>query len=465
MSVSLAFNVDDADMRVTPETSPARFGVLAFLAVLTFILYLDRVCIGQAAPLIQKEMNLDSEQMGLIMASFTLAYGIFMIPAGWMGDRFGSRTVLMVIVVWWSVFTALTGVVSGFIALVIVRFLFGAGEAGALPNAARMIARWFKPESRGFPQGLMNTAALLGGASAPFVAIKTIVWIDGRVAPWAAEYGLHLTGWRVSFYLFGFLGLLWALLFWIWYREVTPEISINESAPESIDPPVPVKPSALDWSRVLTSPTVWLMGLINTCASAVSYMYMSWYPSYLQNGRGVQPVESGEMTTVVLMGGALGSLVGGILSDRMIRITRERRWSRAMIGSFGMGISSAGLLIAPLFESAWNSSWVLCIGFFGGMLMIAAWWGVVADVSGRYVATLFGLMNGLGIFGAIASQIYVGRMVKTNLSLNLVGRDAWDPMFQNYAIVAGIGAIAWLFVNANRKVHSNAPTQPPATTS
>ncbi len=116
-----------------------RYGVLAFLASMAFILYLDRGCINQAAPIIKKELGISETQKGIIFGAFALAYLIFEIPAGWWGDRYGSRRIMTRIVVWWSLFTALTGAAWGFGTLLVIRFLFGAGEAGALPNSARVL--------------------------------------------------------------------------------------------------------------------------------------------------------------------------------------------------------------------------------------------------------------------------------------------------------------------------------------
>ena len=129
-----------------------RYVVLAFLAAMTFVLYLDRSCISQAAPAIQKELLISETQKAIIFNAFALAYALFEIPAGRWGDRFGSRRILTRIVLWWSFFTALTGAAGGFMSLVVIRFLFGAGEAGALPNSARILREWFPYSSRARPR-------------------------------------------------------------------------------------------------------------------------------------------------------------------------------------------------------------------------------------------------------------------------------------------------------------------------
>src|SRR6266849_2169154 len=210
-----------------------RYGVLAFLCSLSFVLYVDRICISQAAPSIESDLDISHSNMSIVFAAFTVAYGLFEVPTGRWGDRYGSRGVLTRIVVWWSAFTVLTGCVwkfgynvrlpwtdeqvplfDSFLLLLLIRFLFGAGEAGALPNAARVVARWFPVGGRGPAQGLINTSALIGGAVAPVIAAYVIEW----------------RGWRWAFFLFGLLGIVWALGFYRWFRDnPTEHPAVNEA--------------------------------------------------------------------------------------------------------------------------------------------------------------------------------------------------------------------------------------------
>src|SRR4051812_47415614 len=181
----------------------ARFVLVAWLCGLAGVLYLDRICMAQAVDDIQRDLGLTNTEVGVVAMAFTLAYGIFEIPTGRLGDRYGSRRVLTRIVVWWSAFTALTGACIGFHTLVLVRFLFGAGEAGALPNVARVISRWFPVGERGRVQGIILTAAQVGGMSAPVVA----------------AYLIQTAGWRAAFATFGAVGVVWAVGFWWWFRD------------------------------------------------------------------------------------------------------------------------------------------------------------------------------------------------------------------------------------------------------
>jgi ACS family glucarate transporter-like MFS transporter len=180
-----------------------RYQVLGMLCLLSFILYLDRICISQAAPAIEKDLGISHWAMGFVLGAFTLAYGLFEVPTGHWGDRYGSRGVLTRIVLWWSAFTMLTGAAHWFVMMLVVRFLFGAGEAGAFPNAARVVARWFPAGARGPAQGIVITSALVGGALSPVIT----------------EVLIQNLGWRWSFAVLGVPGVLWAVVFYVWYRD------------------------------------------------------------------------------------------------------------------------------------------------------------------------------------------------------------------------------------------------------
>src|SRR5438067_13625160 len=180
-----------------------RAKVLAFAFLLTAVTYLDRICISAAAPFIMDDLHLSVVQMSVVFSAFTLAYSLFEIPSGWLGDVRGPRRVLTRIVLWWSAFTMLTGAARGFAPLVAIRFLFGAGEAGAFPNIARSFSRWFPPGERGRANGVMFLGSRVGGMlSAPIALLIVARW-----------------GWRASFVAFGTLGLAWAAAWFAWYRD------------------------------------------------------------------------------------------------------------------------------------------------------------------------------------------------------------------------------------------------------
>jgi MFS transporter, ACS family, glucarate transporter len=181
--------------------------VLGLLSLLLVITYLDRVCISVAGPRMQEALHIGPVGWGWVTGIFTLAYGLFEIPSGALGDRIGPRRVLTRIVLWWSAFTSLTGVVTGYYPLLVTRFLFGMGEAGAYPNASVVVARWFPVHERGRAFGITLMAAQIGGAFAPLL-----------VVPIQVHYG-----WPASFYLFGILGVAWTGIWWTWFRDSPAE--------------------------------------------------------------------------------------------------------------------------------------------------------------------------------------------------------------------------------------------------
>src|ERR1700761_7032901 len=177
--------------------------VLGLLFLLLIITYVDRVCISVAGPRMQEALHLSPIAWGWVTAIFTLSYAVFEVPSGALGDRIGPRRVLTRIVLWWSVFTSATGLVTGYYPLLLIRFLFGMGEAGAFPNASIAIARWFPVQERGRACGIILMASQLGGAFAPLLVVPIQVYY----------------GWRASFFVFGILGLGWCLVWYRWFRD------------------------------------------------------------------------------------------------------------------------------------------------------------------------------------------------------------------------------------------------------
>ena len=191
-----------------------KYGVLLILSVLAVITFLDRTAISLAGQRITVELGLNENQFGWILSAFTLAYALFEIPTGVLGDRIGAKNTLARVVLWWSIFTFLTGLAGGFASLLLIRFCFGAGEAGAFPNTAIAIRRWFPTIERGRAQAVIWMSSRIGGAITPFLVI-----------PLQIQFG-----WRLSFYILGAVGLIWVIVWWFWYRDNdAPEETINKS--------------------------------------------------------------------------------------------------------------------------------------------------------------------------------------------------------------------------------------------
>ena len=414
-----------------PRPTKARFVLALWLCGLSGILYLDRICMAQAVIPIQRELGLTNTQIGYVMMAFTLAYGLFEVPTGRMGDRFGSRSVLTRIVIWWSVFTALTGACSGFFTLLLVRFLFGVGEAGAFPNAARVIARWYPAAERGRAQGAMLAAAQFGAV----------------VAPVAAAWLIETVGWRWSFGVFGLFGIVWAIGFWRWFRDDPAEHpAVNTAELSMIRADLPLRtlePGPIPWAAVFANRGVLVLSLIMVLGAFYTYFFYSWFPKYLSAARGLDNVEAGTLTSVVIAGSAFGMLFGGWLADAIPKWSADPITAKRYLG-VGCYLTAAGCLYFGIrrddpyaLAALWGAS------FCAMHITLPNWWSIAIPQCGRHVGALSGLMNGAGVIGAMSSQWFVGAFSDYRGEAGYTGREQWDPMFDVYAGVLVMGALAW----------------------
>ena len=228
------------------RASNTRYRVLFLLILLAFLTYVDRLCISVAAPAIAEEFQFSPVQMGYIFSAFTLAYALFEIPSGWFGDHFGTRKALTRIVLWWSSFTMLTAATRGFTSLFVVRLLFGAGEAGAIPNSASTVSRWFPGSQRGRAMAGICMGHAIGAAATPPIVFKLV----------------ELQGWRLPFIEFGALGFVWCVVWYIWFRN-TPEEhrSVNTAEIERIREGLPVHTGShkIPWRVFLKSKNIFFL--------------------------------------------------------------------------------------------------------------------------------------------------------------------------------------------------------------
>jgi ACS family glucarate transporter-like MFS transporter len=406
---------------------------------MSFVLYLDRVCMGQAVKPIKEEFEItENWRMSVILMAFTLAYGLFEVPTGRMGDRYGVRRVLTRIVIWWSLFTMLTGACWGFWSLVVVRFLFGAGEAGAYPNAARVITRWFPLRERGRVQGLMLTSGLVGGSLSPALA----------------AYIIEGFGWRTAFTAFGLVGVVWAIAFFFWFADdPARHPGVNELERDLIGTAGPsTEHRPIPWSLVLRNRSIWLLAAIICCSAFVSYVYFSWYPNYLQSARGVSQVRAGELSSLVLAGGAAGTLGGGFVVDFLARRRSMPRRIRQYFCCVAMIIAAAVLALAVLSDESLVSASLASVSLFAMLLFQSTWWSTAIEVSGPHTGALFGLMNGIGAIGAMSSQLFFGAFPDWREKQGYVGRDQWDPAFWVCVALLLVAAVMWLGVDSRKRI-------------
>lgn len=413
-----------------------RHVVLALLALLSVITYLDRICISVAGPRMQDEMALSPEQWGWVLSAFILAYGVFEIPTGALGDRLGHRRVLMRIVVWWSAFTSLTGAVRNFSTLLVIRFLFGAGEAGAYPNMAGAVGRWFPPAERAKAQGIIWGASRVGGALSPLMVVPLMAAV----------------GWRSTFFIFGALGILWAVIWFAWYRDwpsrqpgiTQDELAVIGSRPFRHDAASPIR---VPWSELFRSRQLWLIMAMYWCYVWGSMFYLTWFPTYLVRARGLTESEMGRYAALPFILGALGNIVGGWACDRLSR-RHGLSLGRRIVGASSLAISALFLVAVALTTGKAMGVVLLGIGFGVMDCMLPAAWAMSVDLGGRHAGAVSGAMNSAGQAGGFVCTLLFGYLVKAFGSYNV-------PIF----VIAGMVMLsAWLFwrIDPSKPIVANA---------
>jgi MFS transporter, ACS family, glucarate transporter len=342
--------------------------------------------------------------------------------------------VLSSIVLAWSTFTALTGAATGLITLLLVRFLFGAAEAGAFPNAAKVLARWFPPDERGRVQGVMLAFSQFGAV----------------LAPAATAYLIDKEGWRAAFVIYGLIGVAWAVGFWLWFRDdpaahsgvnaaelarIRAHMTQEQTAAEADPGPVP-------WGAVLTNRGVLVLSVIMVFGAFYTYFFYSWFQKYLNATRGVENVEAGNLTSLVMAGSAVGMLVGGWLADRISKLDEHVR-ARRYLGVVSYLLAAACLFLGVRQDDALSLAVLWGASFCAMHVTLPNWWSFAIPQGGRHTATIFGLMNGLGVLGAMASQGFVGVFADWQKERGFTGREQWDPIFDVYVCVLLANAVAW----------------------
>ena len=421
--------------------SRARQVVMWFAVSLAVITYVDRVCISQAAPAMQAELGLTKIQMGYAFTAFGWAYALFEIPGGWLGDRIGPRKVLMRVVSMWSVFTVATGWAWNLVSLVVCRIFFGAGEAGCFPNITKAFTHWFPVTERMKAQGMLWLSARWGGAFTPLV----VGWMLATGGEGKFGLGLH---YRWVFLLFGVLGMVWAVLFYRWFRDHPkdhPRVNAAELA--HIGETVHAGDHAMPWRKLLASRTVWMLWGQYFFMSYAWYFYITWFPTYLkEHFTGLGDLQRALMACVPLFFGGLGSLVCGLCSASLDRRLGSVALTRRVLGVGGMGLAGVMLLVSMKLTAPIAS--VLAIGmaaFFSDLSLPGAW-GACMDVGGRHTGALSGSMNMLGqIGGAIAPMAVPLLLAATN--------NNWTVNMALFALSYFLGALCWAFVNSDERLH------------
>lgn len=402
------------------EATRVRYVVLGWFCSLSMLTYIDRVCIKQVSGELESALSLTSKEMGLVFAAFGLAYALFEVPSGWLGDLMGPRKVLCRIVLWWSLFTALTGfvypftwdtglrlwvplykielvVLNGLTLLLLIRFLFGMGEAGAYPNTARALRNWFPYQQRGLAQGLLWSFGRWGGA----------------IAPLLIGVGSWLFGWRGSFLAFGVIGAVWVVVFYAWFRDTPrehPAVNDAERAFIGGEAKAAEKPARLSWRTMLASPTLWCLSLMYFCSNAGWSFFITWDVRYYQKVLHLSDLPLRLASGAPLFFGGIACLIGGFMTDRQVRVW-GRRWGRTLQGMAAYALASAFFFLALLTRDPWLAVPALCLASFLKDFAMAVSWSSCIDIGHRYSGTVSGFMNMVGNLGTFVTPPFIAWMV------------------------------------------------------
>jgi MFS family permease len=396
-----------------------RYGVVGFALTLAILAYIQRVAISQAAGPISADLGLSKVEMGLIFGAFGLSYALFEIPMGLLGDKLGVRRVLAQIVLVWSFFTALTGMAWNLTSMWIIRFLFGAGEAGCFPNLTRMLSQWLPRGERVKAQALMWASTRWGGAVTPPLVLIAITFV----------------GWRGAFVLFGLMGAVWVAFFLSRFKEDpadNPKVNAAELALLE-DSRTLVQHEEGGWLKLLLTPQALLLMFQYFCWSYCWYFFVTWMPTYLIEDHGQSAAATAGLSVLPLFFGGLGSLVSGMIP---LRVPRRL----VAIGAF-VAVSIL-LLLVPQVKSVGGAIALMAAVSFCGDLTVPISWNTCVEIGKRYTATMGASMNMFANFSGFVAPVLGGMILAQS------GND-WSLLLYLMSGVAACGAVCWLFINVS----------------
>ena len=402
--------------------------ILAMLVILGMVTFLDRINISVAGSSIMHDLNLSPSAWGWVQSAFILSYGLMQIPMGALGDRFGHRKILAAIVLWWSAFTAFTGLAGGLASLLVIRFMFGIGEAGSSPCSTGVISRWFEKGEVGKAQGYVWAASRMGGALTPFVVIPVMMWV----------------GWRAAFYLLGALGVIWAVVWYVWYRdrgerkEVRGERIVQTQSTSEADT------SLTSHLLLLTSNMqFWLICGMYFFYAFGSWFFFSWFPTFMELGRGFDKTELTYAVAVPFIMSMIGNIAGGHLTDKLTN-RYGIKVGRKALGSTSLAVSAVCMFLAAFIpgKMAVFVFLSLCFGIFD--LMLPSAWALCIDLGKHHAGTLSGAMNTAGNIGGFCCGILFGELVQQSGNYNL-------PLYM-IAVMLIVSAVLFAFINPEKPI-------------
>lgn len=422
---------------------PRRLILVIGTFLITVLLYVDRACIGAAKDNISSEFDLTNLQWTWVLAIFTLGYALFQRPAGQFSDRKGPRFVMSCIIGVWSLLTAVTGLAWNTVSLLVVRFLFGAGEAGAFPTLSKVVFKWFPIKERGIVQGVNFSGSRLGAAFAYPIVFALIVSV----------------GWRWSFGIFGIIGVIFATVWWFYFKNSPEEVKSISGKEKSYiienrQKPASAVKKTLTLLRTLKSTNLWMAMVQYIGSNFTFYFTLTWMFPYLKEALQASGTNTSFYAMAPLIAGAVGNWVSGLMVDKMYQ-TGRWRWSRRLPAIIGFSLAAIGMFMMPQVDSTMMKLTLLSVAIFGADMTLSPSWAFCIDIGKEHAGSVSGTMNMAGNLGAFASIIVFGYLSESLISSGLNAKEAMAANDLFFYICAGLSVLSivmWCFMRPRKSI-------------
>ncbi len=424
---------------------PTRYFLVVGTFCLSVLLYVDRTCISTAKDEIVKEFVLSDIQWAWVLASFALGYALFQTPGGMMADRLGSRGVLTAVVTAWSIFTGMTAIAWNFASLIVIRFLFGAGEAGAFPGLAKVVYAWIPIRERGLVKGINFSGSRIGAA----IAMPVIAALIAAL------------GWKFTFVALMVVGFAWSTFWWCWFRNdptAHKYLSAEErdyilagrqqalEAAESSQNPLSIAletRKGISLGALLVSGNMWLMMAQYFASNFTFFFSLSWLYPYVKSTYQLNAIGAGYAAMIPLLAGAVGNIVSGGVVDYLYRCGWSD-WSRKLPAILGFILAALGMVMSLDQASVFWAIFWLSIAIFGADMTLSPSWSFCIDIGGRNAGAVSGTMNMAGNLGSAITALAFAYMPKSS--------HGHEAFFYSAAGLSGVAILCWILADARKQM-------------
>jgi MFS family permease len=444
--LDLATHDDPTEPRRAERPTRVRYFVLSSLALAAILSYVLRVSVSTAGTTIQRDLALDDVAMGDVFSGFFFGYFWFQVPAGWLGNRIGARAALAAMGIFWGAATTATALAGSFGPLYWSRAALGAGQAGLFAVTIMVLRDWFPVSRRGMASATITSCMSVGAVLANVLTVRL----------------LGPLGWRGTLLVYSLASVAWSLAFFAWFRNKPashPAVNpaerdlirgVSEASRESrtgADSVDPQETSTLRaFGAMARAPAMWALCTQAFFQAFGFVFYITWFPAFLEKGRGVKFAEAGDLTVLPLIGTVLGAFLGGFLADAILIRTGSKWLSRCGVAALSLTLCAAATLAAGATRQPVVAVTIIAVGMLCGGLAKPMQWAATMDLTGTHSAVGFAVMNMSGNLGAILCPKILGHMFER---LERHGGD-WNSVLYLIAGIHLAAALAWLVLNPNR---------------